>query len=130
MSNLQLTREQVIEEHREMWNWIADETERRRKVVTKDDYLEEHGGFFLAGFVPVRNCYLCQYADCDCDKCIADWTPCVEEGSLYDEYYNAIHSYKLGNKENENLYSKQINIIVTLARKIANVNMKEADQNE
>ena len=31
----ELTREEAIRRHRLMWNWIADETERTREVVTK-----------------------------------------------------------------------------------------------
>ncbi len=30
-----LTRKQAIDEHRKMWNWIADETEKRGEIVKK-----------------------------------------------------------------------------------------------
>ena len=30
-----MTREEAIENHRKMWNWIADETEKRKRKVKK-----------------------------------------------------------------------------------------------
>lgn len=35
---MQLTREEAIANHRKMWNWIADETERWEDCATKSDY--------------------------------------------------------------------------------------------
>lgn len=55
---MKLTREQAIAEHRKMWNWIADETLKRKEKVTKCDYLEI--------FFPNQNinslCFLCDYS--------------------------------------------------------------------
>ena len=41
---MQLTKEQTIQEHRKMWNWIADQYKKRSRVNVgnlKDMYLHE-----------------------------------------------------------------------------------------
>ena len=42
-----LTREQAIELHRDMWNWMADEIEKIKKVVDiwkyKENYCKANG---------------------------------------------------------------------------------------
>lgn len=58
---MKLTREQAIAEFRKMWNWIADETERRNRVVEKIEYFEENGLEEV-----VNDCFLCEY-DAQCD---------------------------------------------------------------
>ena len=35
---MRLTREQAIAEHRKMWNWIADETEKLKRRVGEREY--------------------------------------------------------------------------------------------
>lgn len=35
-----LTREQAIEEHRKMWNWIADETLKQKRKVNENEYFQ------------------------------------------------------------------------------------------
>lgn len=64
-----LTKQEAIDGHRKMWNWIADETEKRRKVVTKRAYFEE-----LQVPVPIRGCYCCDYANDRCSNCPIQWT--------------------------------------------------------
>lgn len=55
---MQLTRAQAIKKFRDMWNWIADETEKRDHFVSKEKYFDENNE------TPVlHGCYLCEYAD-------------------------------------------------------------------
>lgn len=70
---MQLTREQAIAEHRKMWNWIAEQIERKMKYLSisglKDKYY-----FMLEKTWTVEKCYLCQYANeqytsSPCDHC-------------------------------------------------------------
>lgn len=55
---MNLTKEQAITEHRKMWRWIAEETEKRKQIVKKSEYLytycrlDEHIRF---------NCFCCEY---------------------------------------------------------------------
>lgn len=49
--------DEAIENHRKMWNWIADETEQRKEIVTKEDYFAENK---IQDDV-FENCYACEY---------------------------------------------------------------------
>lgn len=69
---INLTREQAIAEHRKMWNWIADEIEKKNKVLgiwnLKDRYCE------IKGFeLVLYNCFLCEYTKANCVNCPIDW---------------------------------------------------------
>ena len=53
----ELTREEAIQEHRKMWTWIAEETLKQKRKVTKEDYFLH----FQIKDIPKGNCYLCEY---------------------------------------------------------------------
>ena len=58
---MKLTKEQAIEEHREMWNWIADQYEEGCVMgihALKSEYLRETE---LEGRL-LHNCFCCEYA--------------------------------------------------------------------
>ena len=90
----QKARKQAIAEHRKMWNWIADETERTGRGVAKHDYLAQQG---LNTYLP-HDCFLCAYSEkqareysgttiSKCAFCPLDWSntsdcPCVYQYSL------------------------------------------------
>lgn len=55
---MEITKESAISNCRKMWNWIAEETIKRKMIVEKIDYFEENN---LK--VPIIDlCYLCEYA--------------------------------------------------------------------
>lgn len=56
---MKLTKEQAITEHRKMWRWIAEETEKRKYVLSKRTYLYVHFGTRLLDMV--SDCFLCEY---------------------------------------------------------------------
>lgn len=67
-----LTRERAIEEHRKMWNWIADETEKRKYKVDKVIYFIEHKDEYP--IIPHIRCWCCEYDGCHaCKKCPINW---------------------------------------------------------
>lgn len=67
---LNLSKEQTIEKHRKMWNWIADETEKRKQIVRKTDYFEEHPN----ETVPYMLCYCCDFNfNYPCGSCLISW---------------------------------------------------------
>lgn len=84
---MKLTKQQAIEGHRKMWNWIADEIERERCIydiaVLKQCYCYE------IGLTLISNCFCCEYnkRSNQCSKCPLDWieTKCCSsnEESLY-----------------------------------------------
>lgn len=55
-----LTREEAIELHKKMWNWIADETERTGEFVGKSNYFEAMG--IPYDDRPNYDCDCCEYA--------------------------------------------------------------------
>lgn len=73
---MNLTRDQAISEHRKMWNWIADETEKQKRKVYKDEY------FYKIGIenAPKNMCHCCEFNEqkgsynsyCG-NNCIIDW---------------------------------------------------------
>lgn len=60
-----MTKQEAIENHRKMWNWIADETLKRERKVYKSEYFAEiHGGHRIN---IISDCFCCQY-DFECLK--------------------------------------------------------------
>ena len=100
---MKLTKTQAIEEHRKMWNWIADETERRREPVGKYSYLKKYiyTGEGLTKYGTIKdNCFLCEYtvnqSYRNCSSCPLDWAVgenkvryCTESESLFTKWYKA-----------------------------------------
>ena len=123
----------AIENHRKMWNWIADAYESGRVSPVRElkhEYLNMTGNKNILG-----DCFLCDYAgsspaDCnyayDCSKCLLDWgTPSnssVTEGFCMDRLYL---------NDEDGLYGQLIGLAYSnegdfkakgdLARKIANL---------
>ena len=77
-----LTKEQAIEEHRKMWNWIADKTSELQLCMTKDDYITQELNIDINSEILLHtksSCFCCLYASnvaktvekCKC--CPIDW---------------------------------------------------------
>lgn len=119
-----LTRKEAIQKCRDMWNWIADETEKLGRIVKKEEYFEKHG---LQ--VPEHYCYLCEYTldeddfDCrtvDCWECPLNFGvegryACENPESPYKQWWYAI----------TNLEESTIAEIAGLAREVANLPERE-----
>lgn len=59
---MKLTKQKAIEEHRKMWNWIADQYEEGRATdvhALKSEYMGETG----LKLWPLHNCFCCEYAN-------------------------------------------------------------------
>ena len=67
---MKLTREEAIANHRKMWNWIADETERVRRCIDPIEYFRDHGED-----IPENYSYCCEYdlQNYDLQNTDADW---------------------------------------------------------
>ncbi len=66
-----LTKKEAIRQHRKMWNWIADETIKQKRVVQKSNYFMAND---IDGLKLHNMCYCCQY--------------CAQEHHDYDKFYN------------------------------------------
>lgn len=98
---MKLTFDEAIENHRKMWNWIADETEKRKVPMEEKDYFEENG--VLDAFM---ESFCCEYGSgfvantsgiAKCMYCPIDWgvenygmVDCEEYGSLYYNWKHCI----------------------------------------
>lgn len=123
---MKLNREEAIANHRKMWNWIADETERIKRSVDKTEYFIANG--IRPNERPAHLCYCCQYDVQQyhlpmCAACPIDWG-CYEISAC--DYPNAAY-YKW--KENARIGSKEWRIAAYYARAIANLPERES-QNE
>lgn len=53
-----MSKKEAVAAHRKMWNWIADETLKRKCCVHKSEYFHFSG---YKGVIPFSNCFCCQY---------------------------------------------------------------------
>lgn len=111
-----LTKEQAIEEHRKMWNWISDKTSELQQCMTKDDYIRGELLVDIDSEILLHtnsSCFCCLYASnvaktvekCKC--CPIDWGKCNTKGymcehidkddlfkrGIYAEWVYALESY-------------------------------------
>ncbi len=88
---MKLTREQAISEHRKMWRWIAEETEKRKELVRKKEYM----AIFFTFDEVFSHCFCCDYAankynrsdfnGSYCDYCPIDWGSKTEDLMCMDK---------------------------------------------
>lgn len=133
---MDLTKEQAIQEHRKMWNWIADQYKKRSKADInnlKCMYLHAKNMEGIYG-----HCFLCHYAGnnesshgnyaFNCDQCLLQW-PVPKDSNIEDGYcvdkYNLNDNYGLygmllegHNESGEKLVFKEKE---NIARQIANL---------
>jgi hypothetical protein len=82
----------IIENHKKLWDWIIEETNKRKKKVNKDDYFEKYSQHLKK--VPKNKCFLCEYAEKNkrkenyhiCDYCLASYCFCFSNDD-HDELY-------------------------------------------
>lgn len=80
-----LTKERAIELHRQLWNYIADESERKGQIITKEEAFIH---FMWSPFVKA-GCWCCEYdlqfGKWDCSHCPIKWPAnrCVSSQSPF-----------------------------------------------
>lgn len=98
-----LTYKKAIEEHRNMWNWIAEQTKKNKQCVSKQNYFDE---VKTHQETPYLSCYCCHYDELHpdtqlkCKNCPVIWPtfnndeiPCcintIEKTGLYEQFLDA-----------------------------------------
>ena len=80
---MELTREEAIKLHRQMWRWIAEETEKQKRFVSESEYFEAMG--IEDEDVPHLKSYCCEYGGCG--SCPIQWSEarnfCLDKNSPY-----------------------------------------------
>lgn len=123
---LDLSKEQAINEHRRMWNWIAEETIKRNEALTKEDYMhevfkKEHPNTTFPDFY----CFCCEYIkqqNESCSKCPIKWPNgkrCDDEDSPYSDRIELNTMYILHRNSTDHEYV--LNELSDLAKEIANL---------
>lgn len=90
-----MTKQEAIEKHRELWSWIAEQTRILKRYVSKRDYFYRDGEWCNAADIPFGCCYCCEYANTQppgsCESCPVEWNGgyCNEEMSEYTGWRKA-----------------------------------------
>lgn len=118
-----ISKEEAIERHRMIWNWIADETLKQKAIVYKEDAFEH---FKWDWDKTLEGCWCCHYAIIErnkntynkgtvvCDYCPLKWSHnrCNYNGEFFKGLYSKWHIATINNN-----YKKAAKI----ARKITNL---------
>lgn len=109
-----LTLKEVVDNHKVLWTWLADESLKRKRKVEKHEYFIEHEICYPN--VPYEQCYCCEYVvqnslKGECENCPLSWgsVACFRGKALFIKW--------LG----EDNYIKA----AELARQIANLPLKK-----
>lgn len=119
-----MTKQECIENHRKMWNWIADETEKRKDIVRKDEYFEAMR--IPYEWRPLFECYACDFCKTNCENCPIDWgggKKCYTDNSPFNKWGEAL---VLGSITPLKYYKEA----ARFAREIANLPWKNDEKTE
>ena len=93
---MELTREEAVRLHRQMWLWIAKETERQKQIVFKTDYFKAMKT--KREDMPLNTCYCCEYTrgegtkNTRCELCPMLWggadNHCLNKNSPFRAWSN------------------------------------------
>lgn len=88
-----MIKEEAIQKHRDMWNWISQQTKKRKHKVSKLDYFNENRR--STEKIPYCFCYCCDYAHGQCGKCPVVWpnkSACID--TLYSDWCNCKFNWR------------------------------------
>lgn len=128
-----ITKRQAIEEHRKMWNWIADETKKQKKCIDKIDYIMHAQLDRLKDYQLLQtreHCFCCVYnrneynkksnpEKFDCTNCPIDWNSKTK--SYMCEHTDIDNWDGLYSKWSEAWDNNDYRAASEIARKIANL---------
>lgn len=132
---MQLTKEQAVQEHRKMWNWIADQYENKTELLNKTKCVDDLKRCYIDAAFPDEtieyNCFCCEYDyQCDgigvCKYCPLQWDSvynvcmCVDKDRENDSLYGLISDFNHNECIDDDFY-----YCASLARQIANLPERE-----
>lgn len=137
---MELTREETIKYHREMWNWIADQIIKSQHVLNIHILKHEYVANKFDPFPSITcNCFACEYAKNKCARCPVEWEneymtydnngcPCETWNDLNIDSRNGLYGncrieYDNRKLRNKNNWKHQ----AELARRIANLPEREVE---
>lgn len=141
---MDLTKQQAIEEHRKMWNWIAEHGWEVYKNNPNIMYLSDIKSCYISkiyglenNIFPTNDCFCCEYAIEQsggdlynkCKRCPIDWglraaTPCVTKRNNYESPYVKL-SNLFSDDSKENVNEEEFK---SLALQIANLPERKGEE--
>lgn len=131
---MKLTKEQAIEEHRKMWNWIADQYEEGRATdiyTLKSEYMGEYMEETELEERPFHNCFCCEYASEKVDSMISrphrcTQCPVIWGTEIHSHFFACEHSFSAYGKlkkesDKFNKLDVDSELCARFAREIANL---------
>ena len=92
---MELTKQQAIQEHRKMWNWIADQYKTGQKLnirVLKKYYIYT----VYPGEYVLNDCFCCEYERVeDCSRCLLIWGEAEGATCEYSDSWEYMNGYKM-----------------------------------
>lgn len=101
---MRLTKQQAVEEHRKMWNWIADQLETGQNIKDVASLKEKY--CMSNDFHITHNCFCCEYnkrfnSIYDCDYCPLIWGTESKVNDYYCELGLKAYEYNIKNDDEE-----------------------------
>lgn len=130
---MQLTKKQAIEEHRKMWNWIADQYENKTALLNKTECVDDLKHCYVSVTFPGKtienDCFCCEY-DFEfggiCEYCPLEWDSIYDFCMCIDKYFECDNLYALLSDINHVTCSdNDFSYCADLARQIANLPERE-----
>lgn len=97
---MQLTKEQAVQKHRKMWNWIADQYENKTDVFSQCGCIQEIKHRYIELYIKedVRcDCFCCEYSynqNLGCDECPINWNSISNDSMcMYKDNNDQRHLY-------------------------------------
>lgn len=130
---MELTKEKAIEEHRKMWNWIADELEKPETRNQKETVHDLKVRYRNANDLNLRNdCWCCEYddqfADDPCMNCPLLWGTEDMADGYYCEYETHPNIDGLWWHANQLSSDGEYDGASIVARQVANLPEKESEE--
>lgn len=126
---MQLTKEQAIQEHRKMWNWIADQYENKTDILEQCNGIESIKEYYVKQYFPKEeidfDCFCCDYDahhDNWCNSCPIEWGSNLHLNMCFDKTSAELNLYgELYHMTSGDFYKTDLSECVRKARQIANL---------
>lgn len=70
---MKLTREKALKYHNQMWSDMQKELGNNPTFGERFDYKAKWCKEHFPNEYIIHNCFLCEYTNCDCSKCLIKW---------------------------------------------------------
>ena len=85
----------IIENHKKLWDWIYQETLKKKKDINKFHYFKKYSTYLKR--IPKEYCYLCEYNDqflnrITCENCLGKWDRCAGIMLSSENKYDGLYS--------------------------------------